>query len=49
VGTAQGLTGTNQVSWSAAGLASGYYLAVVELHDSRGILERQTVGLIVEH
>ena len=48
VGTAQGLPGTNQVSWDAAGLASGFYLALVELHDANGgILVRQTTHLVV--
>jgi uncharacterized repeat protein (TIGR01451 family) len=49
VGTAQGLPGTNQVSWDAAGVASGFYLAVVELHDSEGMIGRQIIHLIVRH
>jgi uncharacterized repeat protein (TIGR01451 family) len=48
VGTAQGLPGTNQVPWDAAGLASGCYLAVVEFHGADGgILARQTTHLVV--
>ncbi len=48
VGEALGLPGTNQVSWDAGGLASGFYLAVVELRDSGGgMMGRQTTHFVV--
>jgi flagellar hook assembly protein FlgD len=47
VGTAQGLEGTNQVAWNAMGVASGFYLAVVELQDSEGMVARQIIHLVV--
>jgi hypothetical protein len=43
----QGPTGTNQVSLNVTGLASGYYLAAVEIHGSRGMVDRQVVKFLI--
>ncbi|HTC21465.1 MAG TPA: hypothetical protein VK859_11495, partial [bacterium] len=48
VTTLEGGAGTNQASWNATGIASGLYLAVVNLTDSNGTsLGRQALKLIV--
>ena len=47
VGTAQGSTGANQVAWDFSGVASGFYLAVVELRDSGGMVTRQITHLVL--
>jgi uncharacterized repeat protein (TIGR01451 family) len=48
VAALQGNPGTNQVDWNAAGCASGWYLAVVEIINANGSLEsRQKLKIIV--
>jgi hypothetical protein len=45
-----GLPGTNVVNWSASRLASGIYIAVVEMTDSNGLfVDRQVTKIIVRH
>ncbi len=46
----QGATGTGNASWNSSGMASGLYLAVVEVMDSNGNnLGRQVLNLSVKH
>jgi hypothetical protein len=47
VASEQGLVGANQVQWDAGGKASGLYLAVVDLKDHQGLLQRQNLKLAV--
>jgi flagellar hook assembly protein FlgD len=48
VGSIQGLPGTNEVIWDAAGVVSALYLAVVEQVDNRGgLVSRQTRKIAV--
>lgn len=50
VTTLQGALGTNQALWNAAGLASGLYLAVVEVSNSQGgLIQRQVLKVEVVH
>jgi fimbrial isopeptide formation D2 family protein len=45
-----GLPGSNLVNWSASRLASGIYIAVVEMTDSNGLfVDRQVTKIIVRH
>ncbi len=46
--TAQGSTGSNQVSWDSAGMARGLYLAVVELYGPNGFVGRQVTHIVVK-
>jgi len=46
----QGPTGTNQSTWNASGLASGIYIAVVDiLNSTNGDIGRQSLKLLVIH
>ncbi len=50
VKTTAGYPGADEVSWDASGMASGTYLAVVQVLDSHGgLLERRTVKVQVVH
>jgi hypothetical protein len=50
VATLQGASGTATAQWTAAGIASGLYFAVVEVQNSDGgVIERQTLKLLVLH
>jgi uncharacterized repeat protein (TIGR01451 family) len=49
VAKAQGAPGRNQVDWDAAGLASGVYIAVVDLSGPNGLVTRQSTRLLVRH
>jgi hypothetical protein len=45
-----GTPGTATAQWTATGMASGIYLAAVEVQDANGgVLERQTLKLLVLH
>jgi flagellar hook assembly protein FlgD len=46
----QGATGTATAQWTAAGIASGLYLASVEVRDTNGgVIEHQTLKVLVLH
>jgi flagellar hook assembly protein FlgD len=46
----QGATGTATAQWAAAGIASGLYLASVEVRDTNGgVIEHQTLKVLVLH
>ncbi len=48
--TAEGPAGTGQVTWDASGLASGLYLAVVDLMDGQGrTLDQKVLKILVRH
>jgi hypothetical protein len=48
VTTIEGPAGTNQAAWNASGLASGIYLAVVDLSGANGAqLGRQVLKVAV--
>jgi hypothetical protein len=50
VGIGQGPAGTNQTSWDAHNMASGLYIAVVELIDANGgLVGHQTVKIAILH
>ena len=48
VAKVQGAAGTNSASWSADGVASGFYIAVVEIQDPNGrTIQRKLLKLVV--
>ena len=48
VGVAQGSPGSNQLTWDTAGMASGLYIAVVDLYGPNGFVQRKTTRLVVQ-
>ena len=49
VGAVQGSSGTGEAAWNAGGLASGLYIAVVEIYGGNGFLSRQTAHIVIRH
>jgi len=45
----EGQPGSNQVSWNTAGLASGLYVASVELRSSAGLVAKQVTHILIKH
>jgi flagellar hook assembly protein FlgD len=50
VASVQGTPGMQSTQWSATGIASGLYFAVVEVQDANGgVIEHQTLKLLILH